>query len=193
MKPPASGERGRSAPWGARAGRPYGCSLRGRAAEVTTQADIDTWHDVLSVLKEDGLRDTLADLDASELDVSDMMFLQDRDIELLTLYLTFNNYKQLYTVNVSHCQLKGAGTELLVSGLVLNQTVKYLYCSDNNMGLEGAKALASYLANNDVLKTLDIGVNNIGRNGGKQLAGVFIEDRNHTLQTLFSTISKPAS
>ena len=150
----------------------------------TTQADIDTWHDVLSVLKEDGLRDTLADLDASELDVSDMMFLQDRDIELLTLYLTFNNYKQLYTVNVSHCQLKGAGTELLVSGLVLNQTVKYLYCSDNNMGLEGAKALASYLANNDVLKTLDIGVNNIGRNGGKQLAGVFIEGRNHTLQTL---------
>ena len=83
-----------------------------------------------------------------------MSFLEDREIELLTLYLTLNNYRQLHTVNVSHCQLKGAGTELLVSGLVLNQTVKYLYCSDNNMGLEGAIALASYLANNDVLKIL---------------------------------------
>ena len=60
------------------------------SGSLKSQADIDTWHDVLSVLKEDGLRDTLADLDASELDVSDMMFLQDRDIELLTLYLTFN-------------------------------------------------------------------------------------------------------
>ncbi len=150
----------------------------------TTVQDVETWHDILSVLKESSLRKILSNLDAIKLDVSDMSFLEDREIELLTLYLTLNNYRQLHVVNVSHCQLKGAGTELLVSGLVLNQTVKYLYCSDNNMGLEGAIALASYLANNDVLKILDIGANNIGGNGAKQVAGVFIEHRNHTLERL---------
>ena len=148
-----------------------------------TDMDISTWNDVLSVLKEDEFKDKLADLEASELDVSNKRYIKDREAELLTLYLSLNNYGSLHSVNISHCQLKGAGTELLVSGLVLNQTVRYLNCSDNDMGVEGAMALASYLATTNVLRVLKAGVNKFGGKGAEQIADVFIESRNQTLQS----------
>eukprot|EP00944_MAST-04C_sp_MAST-4C-sp1_P010842 g10842.t1 len=149
-----------------------------------TDMDISTWNDILSVLKDGDFKEKLANLEASELDVSNKRYIKDREVELLALYLSVNNYRSLYSVNISHCRLKGGGTELLVSGLVLNQTVRYLDCSDNEMGVVGAMALASYLANNNVLRVLNAGCNKFGGKGTEQLAGVFIESRNQTLQSL---------
>ena len=102
-----------------------------------TDMDISTWNDILSVLKDGDFKEKLANLEASELDVSNKRYIKDREVELLALYLSVNNYRSLYSVNISHCRLKGGGTELLVSGLVLNQTVRYLDCSDNEMGVVG--------------------------------------------------------
>ena len=129
-----------------------------------TDMDISTWNDILSVLKDGDFKEKLA-FEASELDVSNKRYIKDREVELLTLYLSVNNYRSLYSVNISHCRLEGGGTELLVSGLVLNQTVRYLDCSDNEMGVVGAMALASYLANNNVLRVLNAGVNKFGGKG----------------------------
>eukprot|EP00945_MAST-04E_sp_MAST-4E-sp1_P008137 g8137.t1 len=149
-----------------------------------SEKEISEWYSVIESLVPGPFRSKMLDTDCKELDLSTERGLNDQRIELLTVYLTINNYKQLTSVNVAHCNLKASGARLVCDGLMLNQTVTHLNCAENAFGPDGAQSLATYLSGNTTLRFLNAGVNRIGAGGATQIANVLTHKRNTTLQTL---------
>ena len=121
---------------------------------IPSEKQISEWVSVVESLAPGSFRSKMLDMNCVALDLSNERGLNDQQVELLTVYPTMNNYKQMTTVNVAHCNLKTSGARLVCDGLMLNQTVTHLDCSENAIGPDGAQFLAIYLAANTSLKSL---------------------------------------
>ena len=145
----------------------------GETVHRPTDRDLLSWkHEIvgpsLSTPTTKKLHDLFTNVHLLSMTLTSLDQLNDRKIELLTMYLTMN-WSHLETLVLESCQLASRHVVLLSDGIAINDSIKLLNLRCNDANEKGGVALGKALRLNTSIIQLDISQNKLGDVGGRAI------------------------